>query len=60
MEAVWRKDNSNALSKHYEKCDSRAPDGGGTRVLELGGKPIMAGFSKANPYISYKCPFNYK
>ena len=38
--------------------DSRAPDGGLTKVVEGGGLSIIAGLTKSDPFRSYICPFN--
>ena len=39
---------------------SRAPDGGKTLVLERGGKSILAGLRRADPFLAEGCPFQEK
>ena len=38
----------------------RNPDGGRTKVIEMGGMPIMAGIGVADPFRIIRCPFEEK
>ena len=38
----------------------RNPDGGATRVVEMGGKPILAGLGRADPFRVIRCPWEVK